>query len=154
MSRASVVFESVAVPLLARARVEVARKRHEQRERLVAGSESFTYELLAEGRISSIGAARKWVHTYRKAGRLVSVDHDNQALIPAFQLDVDLDPRQDVTDVTKVLVDAGLDGWAVWRWWTVHNPLLDDVPIEVVDRETGGEQVREAAERLAAGPGE
>jgi hypothetical protein len=81
-------------PLLDRAAVENARLIRESRERLLTEAGAVTIAMLAEGRRSNLNAARQWLHRNRKAGRLVTVEHEGDVLIPTFQLDeaFDVDP--------------------------------------------------------------
>lgn len=134
-------------PALDHALVEVARLRRVQRDELVANRPSVTVAMVADARGTSEGAVRTWVHRQRAGGQIVTVDHGSTTLIPAFQLTIDLDPRPDVAPAVARMVAAGMDGWAVWTWWTSHNAVLDDVPIDVLNA-GDGQAVADAVDRL------
>lgn len=136
-----------ARPVLDRGLVEVARARRQQRDRIVVSSPSVTVAMLAEGRGCTRNAARQWLHRYRSAGRLVTIDRPSGTLIPTFQLDDDLELRDDVAGLTARMVDADMSSWAIWTWWTTPNGFLDHVPIEVAD-EGRSDQVTAALDRL------
>ncbi len=135
-------------PALDHTLVEVARKRREQRDRLVADHQTLTIAMVAEARGVTEDTARQWLHRHRTAGRIVTVQlNDGTTLVPSFQLDLDLDPRPDVASRTSRLLDARMGPWAVWRWWVTHDALLDRSPIEALARGMDG-QVDDAVDRL------
>lgn len=119
-------------PMLDREAVENARLVREGRARLLTEAGAVTLPMLAQGRASSDGAARQWVHRKRAAGRLVTVDIGDHLLIPTFQLDeaFDLDPA--VAAVVAELTAAGMSSWAVWRWFETNNGFLDTTPREAL----------------------
>ncbi|MEZ5375937.1 MAG: hypothetical protein R2733_05435 [Acidimicrobiales bacterium] len=132
-----------APPMLDRAAIEQARLVRLARDHLAANEPSVDYDGLAEGRNSTVLAARQWVKRQRARGSLFVVDHGSGTLIPSFQLDeaFDLDPR--VTPVVTALQEAGMGGWAIWQWFTAFNPWIDARPIDVlgspsIDRAVAG----------------
>lgn len=134
-------------PNLDHVRIEVARLRREQRDRVAAEHESVTIPMVAEARGTDDAAARQWLHRHRTAGRLVSVEYGTTVLVPAFQLDLDLEPRPDVAAHTRRMVDAGMSGWAVWTWWVTDNAWLGEPPADALDRGDDA-RVTEAVDRL------
>lgn len=139
-------------PALDHTLVEIARKRREQRDRLVAGSESLTIAMVADARGTSQDTARQWLHRHRTAGRIVTVQtNDGTTLVPSFQFDLDLEPRQDIAPRTARLVQGGMSAWAVWRWWTSEHPLLDRAPVDALNHGMDDE-VDDAVTRLLEAP--
>ena len=139
-------------PSLDHSLVEIARKRREQRDRLVTESESLTIAMVADARGTTEDTARQWLHRHRTAGRIVTVQtNDGTTLVPSFQFDLDLDPRQDISDRTARLVGGGMSPWAVWRWWISDNPLLDRSPVDALNRSMDDE-VDDAVARLLETP--
>lgn len=114
-----------------RAAVEAGRRTAElKRELLNTGA--WTTEDLAAARGTSANTTRQWVHRQREAGRLFTVTHDGQALVPAFLLDADLGPRPELADLIAVLAEVGETGWAAWAWLVrPSNWLAGDVPERV-----------------------
>lgn len=138
MSAVELVASEPMSPRLDRAAVEAARLVRAAREQLLADAGAVTVAMLAEGRGSKVNAARQWLHRQRKAGRLVTVDHDGEVLIPTFQLDDAFDLQPLASETAAELVTAGLSGWAVWRWFYAHNGWVDARPVDLVadgDRE-------------------
>ena len=130
-------------------RVEAARLVRQARDRLLAGAGAVTVPMLAEGRRSTVNAARQWIHRHRRAGRLVTVEDDHgTVLVPTFQLDdaFDLDPL--VADTVAVLTAAGMAPWAVWRWFDSVNPWLDARPVDIA-ADGGRDELLAAARRVA-----
>lgn len=115
-----------------RAAVEQARLVREVRARLLQQG-VVTYAMLAEGRGISEPAARKWAS--RAGDRLITVTRDGKVLIPTFQLDTTLDLRDRFGDINARMHRFGMDGWAVWDWWSAPNSWLDaDSPLGAADR--------------------
>jgi hypothetical protein len=138
VSGVEVVASEPMPPRLDRAAVEAARLVRAARERLLADAGAVTISMLAEGRGSKVNAARQWLHRQRKAGRVVTVDHDGEVLIPTFQLDDAFDLHPLASRIVTELVPAGFSGWAVWRWFYAHNGWVDARPVDLVaagDRE-------------------
>lgn len=113
--------------------LEQARLLNAARARLLESGTAVTIGMFAEG--ASIGeeAARGRVKRHRAAGRLVTVLHEGEALIPTFQLGpaYELDPL--AARVVAALTDAGLGPWAVWDWAETSNGWLDQrTPAEAI----------------------
>lgn len=140
-------LDRVVTPNLDAALVEAARLRRRQRDQILETSPSITIAMLAECRHSEKGAARAWLHRQRKAGRLVTISHDRRTLIPTFQLNHELDVRDDVARLVSQMVAAEMSPWAVWTWWATPNSWLEAVPIEVLDQGDDDEVAR-AVDRL------
>jgi hypothetical protein len=121
-----------APPLLDRAAVEQARLVRLARDHLAAHELSVDYNGLAQGRNSTVLAARQWVKRQRSRGRLFVIDHGSMTLIPTFQLDVVFDVDEQAAAVVARLSGAGLSGWAQWQWFTAFNPWIDARPIDIV----------------------
>ena len=131
---AVIAFEDLppAPPMMDRAAVEQARLVRLARDHLASTEPSVDYDGLAEGRASTVLAARQWVKRQRGAGRLFVVDHGGGTLIPSFQLDevFDLEPR--VAPAVQRLTEFGMSGWATWQWFCAHNPWIDARPGDVI----------------------
>lgn len=119
-------------PRMDRSAVEQARLVRLARDHLASTELSVDYDGLAQGRDSSVLAARQWVKRQRSAGRLFAVDYGGGTLIPSFQLDeiFDLDPR--VAVAVERLTEYGLSGWAMWQWFCAHNPWIDARPVDAI----------------------
>lgn len=129
---------------LDRAAIEQARLVRLARDHLASSEPSVDYRGLAEGRASSVLAARQWVKRQRAAGRLFVVDHGGHTLIPTFQLDEVFDIDERVSPAVGRLLDDGMSGWAIWQWFSAHNPWIDARPVDVV----GDPALDVAVERL------
>ncbi len=120
-------------PVYDRAAVEAARLVTAARSRLLATG-VVTLEMLAEGRNTTVAAARQWHKRARSAGRVLTVTHDGRVHLPTFQFDRAFDLRDDVAGVVVALHDVGLDDWAAWRWLTAGNGWIDGrSPLEAID---------------------
>lgn len=131
---AVIAFEDlpVAPPLLDHAAVEQARLVRLARDHLASTEPSVSYDGLAEGRASTVLAARQWVKRQRSSGRLFVVDHGAGTLIPSFQLDEAFDLDQRVSGAVQRLTEFGMSGWAMWQWFCAHNPWIDARPVDVI----------------------
>ena len=131
---AVIAFEDLppAPPLLDRAAVEQARLVRLARDHLAATEPSVDYDGLAEGRASTVLAARQWVKRQRAGGRMFVVDHGPGTLIPSFQLDEVFDLDQRVVPAVQRLTEFGMSGWAMWQWFCAHNPWIDARPVDVI----------------------
>lgn len=147
MSALGFIVSPSPEPALDQAAVEVARERRLQRDRLVASQPSVTVLMLAEGRGVAAASIRSWLHRQRASDRIVTVEHDGQLVVPTFQLDEDLHLRPEVAAVTAQLLGAGMDGWAVWAWWTGWNAVLEAVPVDLLSAGQA-DLVAQAADRL------
>jgi hypothetical protein len=134
MGAAELLMGPPVEPRLDRVAVENARLLREARDRLLTTAGAVTIEMLAEGRASTEGAARGWLHRKRVAGRLVAVEHDNRTLVPTFQLDDAFDIDTIVADAVERLTAFGMGPWAVWRWFYATNGWIGQPPVEAATR--------------------
>jgi hypothetical protein len=134
MSAIELVSSEATKPLLDHAAVEVARLVRASRDKLLTEAGAVTLPMLAEGRRSTLNAARQWVHRHRKAGRLITVEHDSEVLLPSFQLDEAFDLHSTAAEATERLTGAGMAPWAVWRWFYAHNGWIDERPVDAARR--------------------
>lgn len=102
------------------------------RDHLASTEPSVDYDGLAEGRTSTMLAARQWVKRQRGAGRLFVVDHGGGTLIPSFQLDEVFDVHPQVARAVEQLTEFGMSGWAMWQWFCAHNPWIEARPVDVI----------------------
>lgn len=134
MSDAALRFDDIPrpIPLLDEVAVEQARLIRMARDHLATTERSVDYKGLASGRASTELAARQWVKRQRDANRLFVVEHGNRMLVPTFQLDeaFELDPL--VSTAVVRLVEFGMGGWAMWQWFTAHNPWIGARPVDVI----------------------
>jgi hypothetical protein len=119
-------------PLMDRAAVEQARLNRLARDHLASTELSVDYDGLAEGRASTVLAARQWVKRHRSAGRMFAVDYGGGTLIPSFQLDEVFDLAPQVVAAVERLSEYGMSGWATWQWFCAHNPWIDARPVDVI----------------------
>jgi hypothetical protein len=75
---------------------------------------------LAERGISET-AARQRIKRDRNRGRLVTVSHEGEAVIPLFQLAEDFEHVEVAGDVVERLTEAGYSPWEVWDWAETPN---------------------------------
>ena len=121
-----------APPMMDRAAVEQARLVRLARDHLASTEPSVDYAGLAEGRTSTMLAARQWVKRQRSAGRMFVVDHGGGTLIPSFQLDEVFDLDERVAGAVQQLTEFGMSGWAMWQWFCAHNPWIGARPVDVI----------------------
>ena len=69
-------------------------------------------------------AARTRVKRDRKAGRLITLTHEGEAIIPTFQLGRDFEHRRLAGDAVHALLAAGYGPWDIWDWAESRNPWL------------------------------
>lgn len=148
MSDAALRFDDLPTPapLLDEAAVEQARLVRMARDHLATTERSVDYRGLSSGRVSTELAARQWVKRQRDANRLFVVEHGNRTLVPAFQLDEAFDLEPFVSPAVSRLIEFGMNGWAIWQWFTAHNPWIDARPLDVV----GSDQLELAVTGLTA----
>ncbi|QDP95667.1 hypothetical protein FOE78_06885 [Microlunatus elymi] len=148
-SQLTQIMATADVDLTPPAAIEQARRQADHRRRMLS-TPVYTYETLGEllGHAQQ-ATTRTWVSRKRSARLLFTVKIDNQLIIPAFQLTDEGEPRQDLAGLVGPLLEAGVDGWALWTWLASSSPLLSGaVPIELV--ETEPQRAYRAAERFAA----
>jgi len=141
-----------AVPV---ALVLIARQARLRGE-LLAGA-WFTYESLAEVRGATVEATRFAVHKAAQDNRLLVVATDERALVPAFQLTDEGEPRPDLVEVLRPLLAARMDPWRAWAWLTQPAGLLGGLVPEKAAADPAttdlvGTAAARLAERVAAGP--
>jgi hypothetical protein len=136
-------------PLLDHVGVELARRQHAARQVLVSENPSVTYELLATARHQTEPAARQWIRRMREAGKVVTVDYGN-TLIPSFQFDQEYNLVPAVSGAVHELVEAGMPGWAIWRWFCTVSPWLGDKPERLAERGQFAE-LEDLVQRFLAG---
>lgn len=137
------------VELIPPASVEQARRLAGVRKALLA-TPVLTHETLGEVRgDSNPSTTRTWVSRARERGRLFTVKVDGRSVIPALQLTDSGDLRDEYAPVLSPLLEADLDGWAIWIWLTTPSPLLSGGIPDRLITETP-ERVRRAAQRFAA----
>lgn len=129
--------------------VEQARRLSDVRQALLS-TPAYTHDTLGEVRGDERSSTtRTWVSRMRKQGRLFTVRVDGRTIIPAFQLTEEGEPRPQLRSVLTPLLDAGVDGWALWVWLTTPTPLLSGAtPADLVEADV--ERVVRAASRFAA----
>lgn len=105
------------------ATIEQARRLAALRTSLLRGG-AWSTGAIAEVRGITANNARQWVSRHRKAHRVFTVAHEGEALVPAFLLDEELEPRAAAQEPTRVLREAGEDGWALWAWFATPSAWL------------------------------
>lgn len=130
-SMTSFVVEDTA-PLLDREGVEAARVLRAARSALASSEPAVTYALLAEARGQKEPTVRQWVTRLRGSRRMITVDFGGSTLIPAFQFDDVYDVIPEVARLVGLLTEAGMSGWAVWRWFCVVSPWTEKRPVDLV----------------------
>lgn len=131
------------------ATVAQAHRLARQRHQLLA-SGAHTIESLGELRGDTApSATRTWLTRKRKSAQLFTVTHDGAALLPAFQLDAEGQPRPEVGAVLEALAPAEMSPWATWTWFTSTSAWLGGAkPVDLLDTEP--ERVATAARRFAS----
>lgn len=121
----------VVEPVLDHAAAERARLANAARARLLRSGTAVSVEVIADAVGKDPATVRRWVARHRAAGRLATVTHDRQTLVPTAQLDDAFGLADDAAALVQGLVEAGLDGWAIWHWLETANTWLDgDAPAE------------------------
>lgn len=129
MSSATPGNARVVEPVLDHAAVENARLVNAARARLLRSGTAVTVEAIAEACGKSPATVRRWVARQRRAGRLATVTHQRQTLVPTALLDDAFDVDEAGAAIVGPLVQAGMDGWAIWHWLETANTWLDgDTP--------------------------
>lgn len=121
---------------------------------LQSGTSVTTAQYIAAlaGRGISQTAARQRIKRDRSRGRLVTVSHEGEAVIPLFQLADDFEHLELAGDVVERLTGAGYGPWEVWDWAETPNGWIGRrTPAEVL--EAGDVQAVERAVAAAVGDG-
>ncbi len=131
---AAIAFDDLAPapPRLDHEAIEQARLVRLARQHLATREPSVDYDGLARGRDSTVLAARQWVKRQRAKGQVFVVDYDSTTLIPSFQLDEVFNLDNRVGPVVQRLSEAGLNGWAIWQWFTAFNPWVEARPVDLI----------------------
>lgn len=106
------------------ASVSQARRTAARRNRLLA-SGAWSVAAIAEARDMRLTSVRTWLKRHRDAHRLVSVTVQGEAYVPGLLLDDTVEPLAGIEEVLAPLVEAGMDGWAVWVWLDTASGWLD-----------------------------
>lgn len=80
-------------------------------------------EGLAPRDVSREGA-RARIKRDRERGRLITIAHRGEALIPTFQLGHDFDHDGVAGDAVEALLGAGWSPWDIWDWAETPNPWI------------------------------
>ena len=105
------------------ATIEQARRLAEVRATLLR-SGAYSTAALAAAKGLTANNTRQWISRHRREGRLFSVAHEGETLIPAFLLDERLEPRDEAREAISALRAAGEDGWALWAWFALPASWL------------------------------
>lgn len=137
-------------PVPAATFAQVRRRVERRRQLLETGT--YTIATVAAAKGSSPAAIRQWIARGRRANRIFTVLRNGQTLIPAVVLDGEFEPRSEMAEATSILKGVGLDGWALWDWWSRPNSWLDGkAPLSVLTMRP--DKVTEAARRWASNVG-
>lgn len=138
------------VSLVPPASLAQAQRLASRRDALLA-TPVYTHESLQQMRGDAReSSTRTWLARRRQARELFTVKHDGRTIIPAFQLDADGEPRPELQPVLQPLIDAGVQGWALWTWLTSPTSLLSGQTPEQLVR-SNPQRVLRAAQRFATG---
>jgi len=112
----------------------------------------YTYETLREVRgDSNASATRTAMSRARAAGKVFTVTHDANTLLPAFQFDDTGHPRPELADLIRPLTEAGMGPWQLWAWLTQRAALLSGlVPEQAAGDPETAARAAQAARRMAA----
>jgi hypothetical protein len=137
--------------------VEAMRARAKQARRLAAHrttllqTGAFTVAELAAVRGQDEARTRMWLARQIGDRALITVTHDGERLVPAFQLTAAGDPRPELQPLLEVLVGADLGDWATWTWLTTPSAFLSgERPVDVAV--SNPPRARRSAERFAWAP--
>jgi hypothetical protein len=114
-------------------------------------SGAYTTVALAEvrGDDPASSTTRTWLTRQRQQHRLFTVRHNNNMILPAFQLGPDFEPRPQLVDILQALEPAHLGGWETWTWFTSTTSWLSGArPTDLLDTEPA--RVATAAQRFAS----
>jgi hypothetical protein len=109
-----------------------------------------TADQVAELAGSAAGNRRATAHRWRERGSIFAVEHQQRALYPSFQFDVDTGrPKPGIATVLAQLPRALVDGgWQLAFWFTTPNDLLGwRRPADVLDADPGAVIAAADAER-------
>lgn len=130
------------------ATVEQARRLAAVRTSLLRAG-AYSTAVIAHEKGITANNARQWISRNRRTGRLFTVTHEGETLVPAFLLDDRLEPKREIQPAIAALREAGEDGWALWAWFGMPSSWVGGkVPAELVTTEP--EIVADAARQRAA----
>ncbi len=118
---------AVVEPVFDHGAAERARLVNAVRANLLRSGGAVTVDMLAEATGRSPEAARQWLRRHRLAGRIVTVTHDGNVLVPTFQLDDAFMLDEPAADIVARLVGHDMSPWAVWDWFATPNTWLDNI---------------------------
>jgi hypothetical protein len=96
--------------------------------------------------------ARARIKRDRDRGRLVTLAHEGESVIPTFQLEADFEHRPAAGDAVHALLAAGYGPWDIWDWAETPNPWIGRrTPAEAL--RAGDEAVVDRAVAAAVGEG-
>lgn len=106
---------------------------------------------LAERGMGQEGA-RARIKRDRGRGRLITLAHEGESVIPTFQLEADFEHRPAAGDVVRALLAAGYGPWDIWDWAETPNPWIGRrTPAEAL--RAGDEAAVDRAVAAAVGEG-
>lgn len=79
----------------------------------------------------------------------MTVTVDRRLYLPLYQLNEAFHLDERAAAINARLNEAGMDGWAVWDWWTIQSPWIEARPVDLLDAARRHEP--DAADRLEAG---
>ncbi len=98
-------------------------------------------------------AARTRIKRDRKAGRLITLTHEGEAIIPTFQLGRDFEHRRLASDAVHALLAAGDGPWDIWDWAESRNPWLGRrTPADAIRAGDADAVARAVAASVGEGP--
>ena len=98
-------------------------------------------------------AARTRIERDRKAGRLITLTHEGETIIPTFQLGHDFEHRRLAGDAVHTLLAAGYGPWDIWNWAESRNPWLGRrTPADALRADDTDAVVRAVAAAAGEGP--
>lgn len=98
-------------------------------------------------------AARTRIKRDRKAGRLITVTHEGEAVIPTFQLAHDFEHRRLAGEAVHALLAAGYGPWDIWDWAERRNPWLGRrTPADAIRAGDADAVARAVAASVGEGP--
>lgn len=117
---------------------------------MLLGTPVYTHTSLQKTRGDDlVSTTRTWLSRRREAYEVFTLNHRGRALIPAFQLDAQGNPRPELQPILKSLIESGIRGWELWTWLSSPTSLLSGEVPEKLAR-TNSQRVLRAAQRFAA----
>lgn len=136
-------------PVPAAAITQAHRLARHRNQLLLGGAYTTTALAAVRGDDPAGSTTRTWLTRQRQQHRLFTVRHNNNTILPAFQLGPDFEPRPELVDVLRALESAHLGGWETWTWFTSTTSWLSGSrPTDLLD--TDPARVAIAAQRFAS----